>query len=74
MVHRREHFEIFDQAFQLFWRDPEAAAHAAAMARAGLGIALLPTFIEGSLVDLQPLTAPIAAPVTTPPTIASGML
>jgi DNA-binding transcriptional LysR family regulator len=35
--------------------------HAAAMARAGLGIALLPTFIEGSLVDLQPLTAPIAA-------------
>ena len=32
MVHRREHFEIFDQAFQLFWRDPEAAAHAAAMA------------------------------------------
>jgi DNA-binding transcriptional LysR family regulator len=35
--------------------------HAAAMARAGLGIALLPTFIEGSLGDLQPLTAPIAA-------------
>lgn len=32
MVHRREHFEIFDQAFLLFWRDPEAAAHAAAMA------------------------------------------
>ena len=32
MVHRREHFELFDQAFQLFWRDPEAAAHAAAMA------------------------------------------
>ena len=22
MVHRREHFELFDQAFQLFWRDP----------------------------------------------------
>lgn len=35
--------------------------HAAAMARAGLGIALLPTFIEGSLVDLQPLTATIEA-------------
>ncbi len=35
--------------------------HAAAMARAGLGIALLPTFIEDSLVDLQPLTEPIAA-------------
>ena len=32
MVHKREHFELFDQAFQLFWRDPEAAAHAAAMA------------------------------------------
>jgi len=26
-----------------------------------VGIALLPTFIEGSLVDLQALTAPIAA-------------
>jgi len=35
--------------------------HAAAMTRAGLGIALLPTFIEASLPDLQPLTAPIAA-------------
>lgn len=35
--------------------------HAAAMARAGLGIALLPTFIEDRLVDLQPLTAPIDA-------------
>ena len=32
MVHRHEHFELFDQAFQLFWRDPEAAVHAAAMA------------------------------------------
>jgi DNA-binding transcriptional LysR family regulator len=35
--------------------------HAAAMARAGLGIALLPSFIEPSLADLQPLTAPIPA-------------
>jgi uncharacterized protein with von Willebrand factor type A (vWA) domain len=32
MVHRREHFEIFDQAFLLFWRDPEAGRNAAAMA------------------------------------------
>jgi len=32
MVHRHEHFEIFDHAFQFFWRDPEAAQHAAAMA------------------------------------------
>ncbi|MBB5691098.1 hypothetical protein FHS88_003241 [Roseomonas alkaliterrae] len=32
MVHRHEHFDLFDQAFLLFWRDPEAAAHAAAMA------------------------------------------
>jgi len=31
MVHRREHFEVFDQAFQLYWRDPEAARHAGAM-------------------------------------------
>jgi uncharacterized protein with von Willebrand factor type A (vWA) domain len=31
LVHRREHFEIFDQAFLLFWRDPEAGRHAAAM-------------------------------------------
>ena len=32
MVHRREHFLLFDHAFDLFWRDPEAARHAAAMA------------------------------------------
>jgi len=32
MLRRREHFEIFDQAFQLFWRDPEAGKHAAMMA------------------------------------------
>lgn len=32
MVHRHEHFDLFDHAFQFFWRDPEAAKHAAAMA------------------------------------------
>jgi len=32
MVHRHEHFFLFDHAFSLFWRDPEASAHAAAMA------------------------------------------
>ncbi len=32
MVHRREHFDLFDQAFLLFWRDPEAGKNAAAMA------------------------------------------
>jgi uncharacterized protein with von Willebrand factor type A (vWA) domain len=32
MVHRREHREIFDQAFALFWRDATAARHALAMA------------------------------------------
>jgi uncharacterized protein len=32
MVHRREHREVFDQAFALFWRDPSAAEQAAAMA------------------------------------------
>ncbi|MDP3419214.1 VWA domain-containing protein [Falsiroseomonas sp.] len=32
MVHRQEHFIVFDQAFGLFWRDPEAARHATAMA------------------------------------------
>jgi uncharacterized protein with von Willebrand factor type A (vWA) domain len=32
MVHRHEHFLLFDQAFLLFWRDPEAGKHAAAMA------------------------------------------
>ena len=31
------------------------------MVRAGLGIALLPAFLEGSVRDLQPLTEPIAA-------------
>ena len=32
MVHRHEQFEVFDQAFLLFWRDPEAGRNAAAMA------------------------------------------
>lgn len=32
MVRRREHFEIFDQAFLLYWRNPEAGRNAAAMA------------------------------------------
>lgn len=32
MVRRREHFELFDQAFRLFWRDPEAGRHAAMLA------------------------------------------
>jgi uncharacterized protein len=32
MVHRREHQDVFDQAFSLFWRDPTAAEQAAAMA------------------------------------------
>ncbi len=31
MVHRHEHDELFDQAFALFWRDPEAARQAAAL-------------------------------------------
>lgn len=39
--------------------------HAVAMARAGLGMALLPTFVERDLPDLQPLTRPIEA-VQTP--------
>ncbi|MGG5885560.1 vWA domain-containing protein [Falsiroseomonas sp. HC035] len=32
MVHRHEHFLLFDQAFGMFWRDPDAARHASAMA------------------------------------------
>lgn len=32
MIHRHEHFLLFDHAFGLFWRDPEAGRHAAAMA------------------------------------------
>ncbi len=32
MVHRHEHRAVFDQAFALFWRDPEAVAQAAALA------------------------------------------
>ncbi|UFN50350.1 VWA domain-containing protein [Roseomonas sp. OT10] len=32
LLHRHEHAEIFDHAFELYWRDPEAARHAAAMA------------------------------------------
>ena len=32
MVRRHEHQPVFDQAFTLFWRDPAAAKHGAAMA------------------------------------------
>ncbi len=32
MVHRHEHADIFDYAFSIFWRDPEAARQAQAMA------------------------------------------
>src|ERR1700755_3019210 len=32
MVHRHEHQDVFDQAFNLFWRDPTAAKQAVAMA------------------------------------------
>ena len=32
MLNRHEHQEIFDQAFAIFWRDPTAAQHAAALA------------------------------------------
>ncbi len=32
VIHRREHQEVFDQAFSLFWRDPTAAEQAVAMA------------------------------------------
>lgn len=32
MIHRHEHADIFDYAFSIFWRDPEAAKQAAAMA------------------------------------------
>lgn len=38
----------------------DSFSHAATMARAGIGIALLPAFVEASLPDLQPLTASIA--------------
>ncbi len=47
MVHRREHFEIFDQAFTLFWRDPEAGRQAAA----------LELFEAGKHKDRPPLAA-----------------
>ncbi len=32
MTHRHEHREVFDAAFELFWRDPAAAEQAAAAA------------------------------------------
>ena len=32
MVHRHEHADLFDQAFDLFWRDPAAVQQAAALA------------------------------------------
>jgi DNA-binding transcriptional LysR family regulator len=36
-------------------------SHAATMVRSGLGIAVLPMFVESHLPELRPLTAPIAA-------------
>lgn len=48
LVHRREQFEVFDQAFTLFWRDPEAGRNAAAMA-----------LIDGG--RMEPTKAPPAA-------------
>jgi uncharacterized protein with von Willebrand factor type A (vWA) domain len=35
MIHRHEHFDVFDQAFALFWRSPEAAHAIAAQALLG---------------------------------------
>lgn len=35
MIHRREHQEVFDHAFTLFWRDPAAAQQAAMSALLG---------------------------------------
>lgn len=35
LVHRREHFELFDHAFALWWRHPEAAALPAGPTEAG---------------------------------------
>jgi uncharacterized protein with von Willebrand factor type A (vWA) domain len=32
MIHRHEHQDVFDQAFNLFWRDPTAVEQAVAMA------------------------------------------
>jgi uncharacterized protein with von Willebrand factor type A (vWA) domain len=32
MVHRHEHHELFEQAFALFWRNPDASCFAAALA------------------------------------------
>ncbi len=43
MVHRHEHIDLFDHAFDLFWRDPDAGQHAAALA-----------FLEGSPPPEQP--------------------
>jgi uncharacterized protein with von Willebrand factor type A (vWA) domain len=35
MVHRHEHEDLFNHAFALFWRDPEAARAAAALQQLG---------------------------------------
>ncbi len=35
MIHRHEHADLFDHAFALFWRDPEAGKAAAAIAALG---------------------------------------
>jgi DNA-binding transcriptional LysR family regulator len=63
---REAHDQKFDRWLNMRVNDAQVVlrvdnfTHAAAMARAGLGIALLPAFVEHSLPDLQPLTRPIA--------------
>ena len=43
LTNRREHQEIFDQAFVLFWRDPAVALQQAALALLGEKVAAPPT-------------------------------
>lgn len=42
----------------------DSFSHAATMARTGIGVAVLPSFVEASIADLQPLTASIDDLVT----------
>jgi uncharacterized protein with von Willebrand factor type A (vWA) domain len=66
MVHKREHFEVFDQAFLLFWRDPEAARAAGAL-EALSGLKERPKPPAAARRVAEAMTPPATPPPPQPP-------
>jgi len=62
MVHRHEHMDLFDHAFDLFWRDPNAAQQAAALALMDGGPPKEQRPQPGSRRIAEAMTTPLARP------------